>query len=106
MDPEFTPEPEVFNPLRSYNKRYADEKSHNRFLAGQPATDQLTFGFGGQACPGRYFAISELKLILTKVLLNYDIAFPAGKGNPKSFKISEFFIVDPRAKLMMKKRDL
>lgn len=34
--------------------------------------DFLTFGHGRHACPGRFFAAAELKLILAYALLNYD----------------------------------
>lgn len=36
-------------------------------------TSNLTFGYGRHACPGRFFAANELKMILGRALLDYDI---------------------------------
>ena len=106
-DPTVTPNPERFDPMRSYNKRYADEKkNHHRFTAGQPTTENLVFGYGSQACPGRYFAINEIKLLLARTLLMYDFAWPEGKSNPNNLHVNEFCIVNPSAKVMMKRRKL
>ncbi|KAL0574356.1 hypothetical protein V5O48_007598 [Marasmius crinis-equi] len=33
----------------------------------------LNFGIGKHACPGRFFAVNELKALMSHVLLNYDI---------------------------------
>lgn len=35
--------------------------------------DYLSFGYGRHACPGRFFASQELKLMLAHVVMNYDI---------------------------------
>ncbi|KAL1961582.1 hypothetical protein VTN77DRAFT_1434 [Rasamsonia byssochlamydoides] len=37
------------------------------------AEDFLGFGYGQNACPGRFFAAQELKLLLAYIVLNYDI---------------------------------
>jgi hypothetical protein len=43
------------------------------------------FGLGRHACPGRFFASQEIKLILAYLLLNYEIKFPPAerKGDTK-----------------------
>ena len=33
----------------------------------------LTFGHGKHACPGRFFAVQEIKLLLLTIILNFDI---------------------------------
>ncbi|RYP45471.1 hypothetical protein DL768_008191 [Monosporascus sp. mg162] len=33
----------------------------------------LSFGFGKHACPGRFFALNELKMFVATLVLNYDI---------------------------------
>ncbi len=40
--------------------------------------DFMAFGYGRHACPGRFFAANEIKLILANILLNYDIKMPNG----------------------------
>ncbi|KAI0967433.1 cytochrome P450 [Xylaria arbuscula] len=41
------------------------------------------FGLGKHACPGRFFAAQEIKLILAYLLLNYDIKLREGEARPK-----------------------
>ncbi|KAJ7660426.1 hypothetical protein B0H17DRAFT_832480, partial [Mycena rosella] len=36
-------------------------------------TDHLPFGTGKHACPGRFFAATELKAMLAHLVLNYDV---------------------------------
>ncbi|KAI1822650.1 cytochrome P450 [Xylaria intraflava] len=42
----------------------------------------LHFGFGKHACPGRFFALNEVKLFVAHMVLNYDIEHLA-VGRPK-----------------------
>ena len=105
MDPSIIPDPEAFDPLRSYRKRYAnDGENHHKFMAGQTNATQLSFGHGGQACPGRYFAVHEIKLILAQLLIEYEFSWPEGKSESKIIYINEVNYVEPLAKIMMKKR--
>ncbi|KAI0457043.1 cytochrome P450 [Xylaria acuta] len=41
------------------------------------------FGLGKHACPGRFFAAQEIKLILSYLLLNYEIKLRDGEPRPK-----------------------
>ncbi|KAI0552634.1 cytochrome P450 [Xylaria curta] len=41
------------------------------------------FGLGKHACPGRFFAAQEIKLILSYLLLNYEIKLRDGEARPK-----------------------
>lgn len=38
----------------------------------------MSFGFGRHACPGRFFACNEIKLIVAQLLLEYDVKMPDG----------------------------
>ena len=38
--------------------------------------ENMAFGFGRHACPGRFFAANEIKLILARLLLGYDMRLP------------------------------
>ncbi|KAF8471895.1 cytochrome P450 [Kalaharituber pfeilii] len=44
-----------------------------KFAAVTTGDNYLSFGHGKHACPGRFFAISEIKLILIHILLNYEV---------------------------------
>ncbi|KAI1173444.1 putative cytochrome P450 [Nemania sp. FL0916] len=70
---------EEFRPFRFYDQRKAMEKEGNSdhvrlARTALPTTnpDFLVFGHGKHACPGRFFAAAELKLILAHALLHYD----------------------------------
>lgn len=43
-----------------------------KFLAAT-SLDYLPFGLGRHACPGRFFAAVEMKLLMAHLLLNYDV---------------------------------
>ena len=38
----------------------------------------MAFGYGRHACPGRFFAANEIKLIFSRILLEYDLRMPDG----------------------------
>ncbi|XDG02270.1 hypothetical protein ABKA04_001885 [Annulohypoxylon sp. FPYF3050] len=42
----------------------------------------MNFGLGKHACPGRFFAGCEIKMVLAYLLLNYDIKLREGEGRP------------------------
>ncbi|KAI0195209.1 cytochrome P450 [Xylaria flabelliformis] len=99
-----TPDPENFDPMRSYRKRHAAPDERNKHLAGQTDVNNLTFGYGKLACPGRAFAISEVQMILVKILMDFDFKFPTGKGRPKDMFADEQMFPDPSATIMIRRR--
>ncbi|KAF2191565.1 cytochrome P450 [Zopfia rhizophila CBS 207.26] len=102
-DPLTTPNPDQFDPMRSYRKRH-ESGELNKHLAGQTDKDNLSFGHGKQACPGRYFAVGEIKMILARLLLEFEFKYPEGKSRPRNFYADENVFPDPWARLMMRKR--
>lgn len=102
MDPEIVPNPEEFDALRNYRKRLTPGQS-TRHQYAMIDKDYLHFGHGKHACPGRALASNELKLILSHLILNYNIKYPAGKGRPINQTIDEMVFVDPQAAVLLKK---
>ena len=86
-DKEIYTNPEIFDPLRFYKirqaKNTADSGSRkaeivaNNQLVSSGALS-LSWGYGRHACPGRFFAANEIKMILSKVLMQYEIRLPNG----------------------------
>ncbi|KAF9445833.1 cytochrome P450 [Macrolepiota fuliginosa MF-IS2] len=68
----------------------------------------MTFGAGRHACPGRFFAVAEVKMVVARILLDYDIKLTDEKaGRPKEKWIAGLFVVpDTNARISLKKRAL
>ncbi|KAJ8128392.1 hypothetical protein O1611_g5244 [Lasiodiplodia mahajangana] len=104
-DAHVTPNPEVFDPMRSYRKRYASLGQRHKFLAGQTSPDNLAFGYGKLACPGRAFAVGETKLILSRLIAQYDFRFPETiRSRPENMYADKNVFPDPNVKVMMRRR--
>ncbi|KAK0448937.1 cytochrome P450 [Desarmillaria tabescens] len=65
------------DPLEFKPWRFSDmRKKEGEGIRHQMVTtslDYLLFGNGRPACPGRFFAVNELKALMTYVLLNFDV---------------------------------
>ncbi|KAL4788980.1 cytochrome P450 [Aspergillus venezuelensis] len=72
-DPEIFPEPESFDAFRFSKIKEDDKSAESRSNKRDIRASWLAFGYGRQACPGRFYAISTLKTILGEMLLRYDI---------------------------------
>lgn len=107
QDPRYFPDPHVFDGLRFWKLRQQQQQqspSPTRCPSPTPtehhspppttsssSKHQFTsigdtsqnFGLGRHACPGRFFAAHEIKLILAHLLLSYDIKLRDGEARPK-----------------------
>ena len=92
QDDEVFPEASRFDPwrfskLQEQEQGQDDEKaeggvsSRHQMVSVSPT--HLPFGYGRHACPGRFFAINEIKMILSVFLLNYD--FKTTDGSNKRY---------------------
>ncbi|RYC60955.1 hypothetical protein CHU98_g5252 [Xylaria longipes] len=103
-DPANITNPEVFDPMRSFRKRQESPELANRYSATQINSDNLAFGYGSQACAGRHFAVGETKMMMARLLTEFDIKFVDGQSRPESIHAGEMVFLDPDAKIMLKKR--
>ena len=66
--------------------------------------DSLAFGYGIHACPGRSFAVAELKLIVAHLVRNYDICLEAGKPRPENIPLDFQLVPNPEGKVLLRSR--
>ncbi|GKT79141.1 cytochrome P450 [Colletotrichum tofieldiae] len=71
------------------------------FVSTSP--EHLGFGHGQHACPGRFFAANEMKIVLCHLLLKYDWRL-AAEAQPKSINFGFTIEVDPKAKIEIRRR--
>ncbi|PPJ54504.1 hypothetical protein CBER1_02470 [Cercospora berteroae] len=120
-DPEvFGPDAAEYRPLRHYQQQTAPQpeklgiklsseapqhQQASQTLAIQISESFLSFGLGRHACPGRFFAINTMKLILGALLIKYEI-LPAEKGEEKkSLKIGEAIVPSEKWVVKLKRRE-
>jgi cytochrome P450 len=66
--------------------------------------DHLAFGHGTHGCPGRFFAASEIKVIMAYLLQNYDIRLEGGATRPESLHVGCTVTPSSDAKVLFRKR--
>jgi len=78
-------------------------KATGRHQAISASAENLTFGLGRHTCPGRFFAVNEVKLLLAHLLVTYDMKFEKGEEAPADHYIATLRI--PRSTgVMFRKR--
>lgn len=96
-DPKVYEDPITFNPWR-----FCDDQGERR-TAARVTSDYWLWGRGRHACPGRFFAVLEVKSILARMLMAYDIRITDGQR--PADKISVYQTVpDPMANIILRRR--
>ncbi|GKT48263.1 cytochrome P450 monooxygenase ATR2 [Colletotrichum spaethianum] len=112
-DEAFFPDADKFDPLRFYKLRQAKKEqktgskqaevvANSQFISvGQTS---LTFGYGRHACPGRFFAVNEIKMIMANLLLNYDFMNVGGsRERYPNLESGAMSYPDPNRVILLKK---
>lgn len=103
-DPELYPEPNEFKPWRFFEMREKSAEEAVKHQAVNTSVDYLTFGHGRHACPGRFFAINELKAMMCYLVMNYDIRAEKAGVRPPNFESGVSVIPNPFANVLFRKR--
>ncbi|KAH8885004.1 cytochrome P450 [Thozetella sp. PMI_491] len=112
FDPDIFESPEEFQALRFYKlrqqakaKKSVEGDALNQFVSVNPSS--LTFGYGRHACPGRFFAANEIKMIIAHTLLRYDMRLVDGTNERyPNIEFAHMSIPDPSKKVLFKSREM
>ncbi|KAI3326358.1 cytochrome P450 [Xylariaceae sp. AK1471] len=107
-DPDIFPNPETFDGFRYFRFSEDDARTEdgvNQWKASHAHQRNLVFGYGTHVCPGRFFAVRLMKIIFTKLLVEYDIRseWPQG-GIPPSFFIEGSAVPHTTASISFRRR--
>ena len=101
-DSAVVPDPLIFDGFRWYNDLDAPDGS---LTDVSPAN--LHFGFGGQACPGRFFGVVTAKAVMSRLLAEYDLKFEEGQTErPKNIVNGEQIMPSMSTKILIKKKNV
>ncbi|KAM7198936.1 putative cytochrome P450 E-class, group IV [Naviculisporaceae sp. PSN 640] len=109
FDPTVFPDPEKFDGLRFYKMREKarqagefDTAALGQFVSVSKAS--LSFGYGRHACPGRFFAGNEIKMIVANCLLQYDMKLLDGfTARYPNLELGGSSVPDPTKELLFKR---
>ncbi|ESK83523.1 cytochrome p450 [Moniliophthora roreri MCA 2997] len=97
------PAPDDFNAARFAKLRDMEGEGVKHQVV-TPTLDWVNFGTGKHACPGRFFAVNELKAMLAHVLMKYDVKFKDDAGFPPSMVFAGSISPNQAAKVMFRRR--
>ncbi|KAK2606638.1 hypothetical protein N8I77_005372 [Diaporthe amygdali] len=103
-NPELYPEPEKFDGYRFLRAR-EEPNAENKYQSVTTGTDFTFFGHGTHACPGRFLATNEIKLLVIYLLLHYDWELPKTQGLLPTMSAGIFMQPDGRQKALYKRRE-
>ena len=107
MDPILYHDPETFDGFRFEKMGDREDVSGSQTQYVAANLQNMAFGYGRHACPGRFFAAAEIKMFVAYMLMNYDFRFPEGKvERPPSLPVETQYLPNHEAVVMMKRRPL
>lgn len=95
-------DPDRFDPHRFMRMRENPREEHLAHLV-TTSPNHMGFGHGNHACPGRFFAANELKVVLSHLLLKYDWKLAPGV-QPRPITMGFATPSDPHAKVSFRRR--
>lgn len=105
MNPDIYEDPEVFDGFRFIKLRENPEHDDSKMQYASSNLTNMAFGYGRHACPGRFFASCEIKMIMAYLLLHYEFKFPEGQiFRPPSLTFETQYLPDHKCTIMLKRR--
>jgi cytochrome P450 len=103
-DTNIYPDPEKFDAWRYLRMRERPgEENHHQFVATSP--DNMGFGHGMHACPGRFFASNEIKIIFCFLLIEFEWRYGPGQGRLPDQNFEGNIMADPATAVQVRKRE-
>ncbi|KAJ8702372.1 hypothetical protein PTI98_001092 [Pleurotus ostreatus] len=105
MDPERYSRPNDFEGFRfvTYEENLPTTSVQHMLISTN--SDFFVWGHGREACPGRFFAATILKLLVAHIVSHYDVRLPKGKEQERKPRwIEGNRVPDFRSKIMLRKR--
>jgi len=103
-DETFYKDPYEFDPLRFVKMRSEEKTKTARLQMVSTSTTSLVFGHGRHACPGRFFAAAEIKLMVAHVVMEYDMKLDPEGIRPNDALFGLTRTPNPTAKVWFRKR--
>ncbi|KAJ0316082.1 hypothetical protein Brms1b_005738 [Colletotrichum noveboracense] len=101
------PDPQRFDAYRYLRLRErlgAGNDGAAHFVSTSP--EHLGFGHGQHACPGRFFAANEIKIILCHLIMKYDWRLTGGDYKPKTTTFGLTNETDAKATVEIRRREI
>lgn len=95
-------DPHKFDGFRFHRLREAPENTH-KYQFSMTTIDSMGFGHGRSACPGRFYASNQIKMIVGHMILNYDVALEDGQTERPRNLMFEANVLAPAAKWRFRK---
>ncbi|RKL38002.1 hypothetical protein BFJ72_g7462 [Fusarium proliferatum] len=102
-DPKVYPDPETFDPFR-FSRLREVPGNETKYQHASTGLDNINFGHGIWACPGRFFASAQIKVVLAHLLMNYDVKLRKGTGKPGQIHYGLAILPDAQAEIMFRSR--
>lgn len=102
-NPDVWENPENYDPYRFMRMREDPDKAFTAQLENTNG-DHIGFGWNPRACPGRFFASKEIKILLAHILIQYDVK-PVPGDDDKYYRHAFSVRMHPTTKLMVRRRN-
>ncbi|EFQ36440.1 cytochrome P450 [Colletotrichum graminicola] len=99
---DYYPDPLRWDPYRYFQMREAGEEHKSHFVTS--SDKHIGFGHGIHACPGRFFAAHELKIIFSHILLMYDWTIPEDVKSLPNMTAGSHYMMPPGTRFLFTRR--
>lgn len=107
-DPKNFPGEDEFDGFRFYKLRQsgaARDHARNQFVTSNE--QNLMFGYGRHACPGRFFAANEIKMLLARLIMTFDMKNEDGSTQRyPNIEVGALIAPDTKRNLLFKRVDV